>query len=140
MRTATEILTEAGIRPSLQRLAVVEWLAAHRTHPTADEIYSALADSIPTLSKTTVYNTLHLLADKGAILMLTIDSETARFDADTSLHAHFQCTCCGRVYDIPAQQFPGGMPERICGHRINECHQYYRGICSECEKKNRINN
>ena len=42
----------------MQRIAIMEYLMEHRTHPSADEIYTALSPSMPTLSKTTVYNTL----------------------------------------------------------------------------------
>ena len=60
---AKQILEGAGVRPSVQRLAVMDYLATHKTHPTVDEIYSSLAPSIPTLSKTTVYNTLKLFVE-----------------------------------------------------------------------------
>ena len=33
-------LMEYGIRPSLQRLAIMEYLVTHPTHPTADEIHT----------------------------------------------------------------------------------------------------
>ena len=46
-------------------------------HPTVDEIYQALVDHIPTLSKTTVYNTLRLLMEHGVVRMLTIDGKNA---------------------------------------------------------------
>ena len=47
-------LVKYGIKPSVQRIAIMDYLMTHRTHPTADEVYMALCDSIPTLSKTTV--------------------------------------------------------------------------------------
>ena len=90
--TTLNYLQAHGIKPSLQRMAVMTYLIEHRTHPTADEIYTALHPSIPTLSKTTVYNTLKLLTEKGAALQLTIDERNCCFDADTSPHAHFLCT------------------------------------------------
>lgn len=64
-----------GIKPSVQRLAVMEYLKTHCTHPTADEIFSALSPKMPTLSRTTVYNTLRLLASRGAVLSLDIDGK-----------------------------------------------------------------
>ena len=94
-------LMEYGIRPSLQRLAIMEYLVTHPTHPTADEIHTALSPSMPTLSKTTVYNTLKLLAAHRAILLLDIDERNSRFDGDVSPHAHFRCRSCGAVYDLP---------------------------------------
>lgn len=84
-----ELLRQYGIRPSVQRVAVMDYLLAHRTHPTAEEIYEALAPQIPTLSKTTVYNTLSLLVERGAAAYIAIDPRRARFDGDTSVHGHF---------------------------------------------------
>lgn len=133
---AFERLTTFGIKPSVQRLAIMEYLMTHRTHPTADEVYSALCDSIPTLSKTTVYNTLKLFVDQQAALMLTIDDKLVRFDGDNSLHSHFLCRRCGRVHDLP---YSGKKSEartlNIDGHSVEEIHHYYKGICRECSEK-----
>ena len=45
-------LQNHNIKPSVQRIAIMNYLIEHRTHPTVDEIYTALSPSIPTLSKT----------------------------------------------------------------------------------------
>ena len=45
----------------MQRIAIMEYLMEHPIHPSADDIYTALSPSMPTLSKTTVYNTLKLV-------------------------------------------------------------------------------
>ena len=86
-----EYLLSYNIKPSVQRLAIMDYLLNHKTHPSIDEIYMALVKDIPTLSKTTVYNTLKLFVEHGAALMLTIDEKNACFDCDTTKHAHFQC-------------------------------------------------
>lgn len=38
-----QYLSGFGVKPSLQRLAIMEYLMTHRTHPTADEIFNALS-------------------------------------------------------------------------------------------------
>ena len=48
-------LLEYNIKPSMQRIAIMEYLMDHPIHPSADDIYTALSPSMPTLSKTTVY-------------------------------------------------------------------------------------
>ena len=131
--TTLSYLQAHGIKPSLQRMAVMTYLIEHRTHPTADEIYTALHSSIPTLSKTTVYNTLKLLTEKGAALQLTIDERNCCFDADTSPLAHFLCTRCGRVYDMKLNQ----AELRKCACVPDEFHTedaqlYLRGCCPRC--------
>ena len=98
---AYEYLLSYHIKPSVQRIAIMDYLLKHHTHPRIDEIYMALCPDIPTLSKTTVYNTLKLFVEHGAARMLTIDERNACFDGDTSVHAHFQCKVCGKITDIP---------------------------------------
>ena len=131
-----ERLVKYGIKPSVQRIAIMDYLMTHRTHPTADEVYLALCDSIPTLSKTTVYNTLKLFVDQQAALMLTINDKNVHFDGDTSLHSHFFCRRCGRVYDLPYSGKKREAKElQIEGHAVEEIHHYYKGICKECSEK-----
>lgn len=55
------MLADAGIKPSHQRLAVVRFLADNLIHPTVDDIYTGLLPEYPTMSRTTVYNTVRLL-------------------------------------------------------------------------------
>ena len=51
MRTYDYLLS-FNVKPSVQRLAIMDYLLTHRTHPSIEEIYLALCDDIPTLSKT----------------------------------------------------------------------------------------
>ena len=77
---AYQRLVEKGIRPSLQRIAIMDWLIKHPTHPTIEDVYKGLAESIPTLSKTTVYNTLRMLSEHNAAQMITIDEHRVCYD------------------------------------------------------------
>lgn len=128
------------IKPSVQRIAIMEYLIEHRTHPTVEEIYTALSPSMPTLSKTTVYNTLKLLCEQGAAQTLTIDERNTCYDADTSPHAHFLCKHCGKIYDLESyanikQVEDVGMD----GHEVHEIHCYYKGICKNCKEMEQLN-
>lgn len=122
-----------NIKPSVQRIAIMEYILTHRTHPSADEVYSNLSSSMPTLSRTTVYNTLKLFAENGAALLLTIDEKNICFDGDTSPHSHFLCKKCGTIYDLPLIS-----PERkvmetdVDGYLITQLHYYYKGVCKKC--------
>lgn len=134
-----ERLQSRHIKPSVQRIAIMEYLMAHRTHPTVDEIYMALSPAMPTLSKTTVYNTLKLLSENGAVQTLTIDGRNTCYDAVTVPHAHFFCKCCGRIYDLTpteSDSHPGEMERE--GHQIQEIHHYYKGICKHCMEEKRL--
>lgn len=123
------MLISAGIRPSVQRIAVTGYLLTHRTHPTAEEIYQALLPDYPTLSRTTVYNTLKCLAKAGQILVLDIDPITQHFDGNTERHAHFMCNKCSMIYDIELITAPTA-PEEF---KVEETQVAFRGICSCCQ-------
>ena len=132
-----EYLLSYDIKPSVQRIAIMDYLLKHHTHPCIDEIYMTLHDDIPTLSKTTVYNTLKLFVEHGAAKMLTIDERNACFDGDTSAHAHFQCRCCGRIFDMPMHINESEMNEMAGkGFSVEEIHSYYKGVCPECKMNN----
>lgn len=128
---AVDILLDHQVKPSVQRVAILEYLLMHRTHPTVEEIYSALSPEIMTLSRTTVYNNLKLLTDQNVILTLNIDDKYTCYDAETSPHAHFLCKKCGKVYDLPIND-DVSLLKSNCQHKILEKHYYYKGICQSC--------
>ncbi len=97
---AKDFLKSHGISPSVQRLEILTFLLVTKTHPSVDEIYGALKDDIPTLSKTTVYNTLKLFQKSELIQSITIDSKEERFDIAVKKHAHFLCSKCGEIEDV----------------------------------------
>ena len=136
MNTKSEIrnrLLEFGIKPSLHRIAIMEYLMEHLTHPTVDVIFNALYPSIPTLSKTTVYNTLKLLEEQGAIQAITIDDKNLRYDSIISCHAHFKCKQCGNVYDISLNDRAALEMKDSTDFLPTECQVYYKGYCKQCK-------
>jgi len=137
---AYERLTEHGIKPSVQRIEIMKYLMTHRMHPTVEDVYLGLCKKIPTLSRTTVYNTLRMFAEHNAAQMLTIDERRVCYDDDTSPHVHFFCRHCGKVIDLMNIDAPDTNAVRmIDGNIIDEAHLYYKGICAECRKNNNIN-
>ena len=131
---AAEKLREFGIHPSQPRVAIYAFLESMKNHPTADTVYSALSPDYPSLSKTTVYNTLKLFRSSGVVQGVTIEDGEMRFDSDVSKHAHFKCTECDHVYDLffDPEQFLPNVPE---GFGIMEVHVNYRGCCPDCAGK-----
>lgn len=133
---AYNYLLQHEVKPSVQRLAIITYLHEHRTHPTVDDIYAGLIEQMPTLSKTTVYNTLNLFYQQGAVLALTIDDKNVRYDIDTSDHAHFKCLQCGQVFDVPAVVNSITTMASEHGFIITEKHLYLKGYCSTCSEQN----
>ena len=95
-----EHLKSHGIKPSLQRIKIYEFLLNNYEHPTVDTIYKELMSDIPTLSKTTVYNTLNLFVDNEVANVIIIEDHEARYDAIVEPHGHFKCKVRGKREDI----------------------------------------
>lgn len=124
------LLLRAGVRPSAQRIAVVGFLDENRNHPTVEEVYTALLPDYPTLSRTTVYNTVRLLADSGCISAISVDGEGMRLDFETSPHSHFLCGVCGKIYDLPLEE----IPEAPDGFDVTSINVLLTGVCPCCDK------
>jgi Fur family peroxide stress response transcriptional regulator len=132
---AYQKLIDSGLRPSTQRLAIMEYLLTHFTHPTVDDVYQGLCDKISTLSRTTVYNTLRLFSEHNAAQMITIDEHRVCYDGNTQPHVHFFCKKCGKVIDLFDENAPRLTEAKsIEGNVVDEIQLYYKGICSDCMK------
>lgn len=130
----SEFLKSNNIKPSYQRMRIFEYLLNTKEHPTVDIIYKALIGDIPTLSKTTVYNTLSLFVENGIVSRITIEENETRYDADIEDHGHFKCEKCEKVLDF-VTDFSKLEIHDLDAFQINQQHLYFRGICSDCLKK-----
>lgn len=128
-------LKSSGISPSLQRMEIYRYLVDMNNHPTVDMIYNALNKKIPTLSKTTVYNTLKLFVEKGLVSEVMIDKNELRYDADVMIHGHFMCEKSGEIHDVEVD-ISGLSPKIFNKAQVKEHHIYFKGICNE-EKFNK---
>lgn len=131
---AYDRLVSCGVRPSMQRLAIMDYLLKHRTHPTVEEVYQGISKEIRTLSRTTVYNTLRLFSEHNAAQMITIDEHRVCYDGDIHPHVHFYCRNCGHVYDLMDEEIPAmAQPKNVDGHSVDDIQLYYKGICRDCK-------
>ena len=128
-----KLLKENQIKITPQRLVILKYLDEHRTHPDVDKIYSELKEKNPALSKTTVYNSLEILRKHNLIQSLTISGSESRYDFKNTMHHHFLCKKCGGIIDIDIE-CPNIEKISRMGHRIDEVHGYFKGICKKCIK------
>ncbi len=129
-----EILKQNQLKITPQRLAVMKYLDENRTHPTADRIYTDLKEKNPSLSKTTVYNSLDTLQNHNIIQSITISPSELRYDFKKSMHHHFLCKRCGDIIDIELE-CPNIKKTIDQGHKVEEVHGYFKGICKKCMEK-----
>lgn len=127
----TDQLKRKGIRPSYQRLKVLEYMNRNGGHPTVEEIYSALSLEIPSLSKVTIYNTLHAFVEAGLVRVVEIDDAQMRYDVTLDDHGHFLCLACGTIYNFPVS-IDAGSIARLHQFKITQKNVYFKGICPNC--------
>ncbi len=130
----TALFEEKGIKPSLQRLLLYDYMQSCHDHPTVEKIFADLASQGHALSKATVYNTLTLFVQKGLLRMVQLDHSEARYDILTYDHGHFICERCGTIYDVPVQFEPLN-PQFPEAGTVTQRDIFYRGICKRCYAK-----
>ncbi len=135
-RSAEEIealLRERSFALTPQRRAIVRRLSDHGGHWTAAELLECVSGEFPMASRATVYSTLALLRDLGAIATVPAPSGELRFDADPEPHQHFVCLRCGHLEDVPDGCFPVAMPELTAPHfEVHRFRIVAEGLCSSC--------
>lgn len=111
-RQLRAVLEANGQRYTEQRAAVYRHLAGTDTHPTADDVFTAVRGEIPDISLATVYKALETLVGCGLAQKLTNGDGSARYDGRTDPHHHARCLRCGCVLDVM------GSPDAVSIHAI----------------------
>ncbi len=83
-----KLFAEKGLKMTIQRVAILKYLMNTKTHPSAEMIYDHIRQEYPTITLSTVYNTLETLVEKGIIKKIPTFSGVSRYDADNDPHVH----------------------------------------------------
>lgn len=125
-------LEENGIRPSSQRILMLQYLEESKSHPTADKIYVDLSKRLPSISKATVYNNLKLFLNNGIIKEVNIDNSEIHYEMMMDNHAHFVCRKCKKVEDLEISNINIDL-SYISDYEIESQDIFLRGLCNECK-------
>lgn len=126
-------LRERGLRVTLPRVAVLEYLASTPSHPTAEEVGLAVNRRVPTASRASIYNVLHSLTEAGLVEEFVFEDAIARYDANLDAHHHFLCTDCGKLEDVAWDAVPLA-PSRVLpgGQQVDSAELILKGRCRPC--------
>lgn len=130
---ASERLRRAGYRVTRQRLAVYAFLHGNESHPTVDDIHTGVTGEFPKMSVATVYKSVESLVDVGLVKPIYLGHAATRFDASTEEHAHFRCTACNQIVDVPMDQAPVARDHLDRCEIIGSSVEFY-GFCSSCRR------
>jgi Fur family peroxide stress response transcriptional regulator len=134
IESLTNQLKSKGIRPSYQRVKVLEYMYQKGGHPTVDEIFRPLSADIPSLSKVTIYNTLRIFVEAGLLRIVDIDDTEKRYDITLTNHGHFQCEACGTIYNFQVNIDQVAI-DGLNQFEITQKNVYFKGLCPNCLKQ-----
>jgi Fe2+ or Zn2+ uptake regulation protein len=129
----TQIFRSRGLKITPQRQSIFRVLHESTVHPTAEAVYDAVREEMPSISLRTVYQTLNDLAAMGEIQAIELGTGSARFDPHIGPHHHLVCEACGKVQDLEAE-FPGvTVPaDNDFGFTVTATEIVFRGRCRDC--------
>ena len=126
-RETLQALTEHGIQPSAQRVAVADYVLYTTAHPSADQVWAEVKRSFPMLSRATVYNTLNLFTEKGLLRELVLAEGKTVFDPKLDPHHHFLDEETGEIVDVPWSALDVRRVHSLSGFDVREYQVVMRG-------------
>ena len=134
-RDVIEVLKEHGIQPSVQRVAVADYVLSTEEHPSAEQVFSQVSATLPMLSRATVYNTLNLFVEKGLLRQLVLGGGNVVFDPKTTPHHHFVDDDTGAIHDVPWEALRVDGVEALRGFAVREHQVVLRGRRSPARRR-----
>ncbi len=97
-------LSQHGLKATIQRIQVYSAMLKTKSHPTAEDIYSMVKAEIPSISLSTIYNTLDSLIEKNLVSTVKTDSDVTRYDAFLDSHHHIYVGGGDEIIDYYSQE------------------------------------
>jgi len=130
----TGLFRRRGLRVTPQRQAIFRLLRGVDPHPTVESLYEAARVEMPTISRKTVYQTVHDLAALGEVDVLDLGTGSLRVDPNVEhVHHHLVCSACGRIRDLPVEFDGLRLPGRYRKvFTVDAVQVIFRGRCDDC--------
>ena len=115
-----EYLEKHNLKPTAQRIAIAEYVLNTCCHPTAEDIYNNVKDTLPMpISLATVYNTLQAFVSINLIQEVQIEPDKIRYDRNVQNHHHFVNSTNGEILDIEIYDL---LPDNLIEKYIEQSH------------------
>lgn len=127
-------LRAQGGRVTVSRRLIVEALLGSPHHVTADELIDAVRVDHPEIAPSTVYRTLHSLAELGVARHVHVGHGPAVYHLADDRHSHLVCHDCGVVIEVPPDLLAGPARRvlRDHGFTLDTGHLALSGRCASC--------
>ena len=131
-----DALDRAGYRMTEPRRSLAALIAEQDGHFTAAELVAAAKKSRPAVGRATVFRTLELLEEIGAVERLDLPTgEHAYVGCEPAHHHHVVCSRCGRATEIDDSGLRSVVQDvaRQTGFRVDDHRLELFGICPDCQ-------
>jgi Fur family transcriptional regulator, ferric uptake regulator len=132
-----ERLRGAGVRPTRQRLRVLETLAAEPHDATAQEIHARLRDQGERVGLATVYRALSVLREREVVDELSHRAGESCYRLCTpGHHHHLVCSRCHRVDELEGCEVEAWIAQaaKVHGFRAASHTLEVFGVCADCRR------
>lgn len=116
---AINIMEKSGIKPTIQRVIILEHLMNSKVHPTVEGIYSEIRTKFPTISLATVYNTLEILEKHKLIRSIKVESEHTRYDYAYDDHIHLFIKETNEIIDFYDEEVISLIKKKLSEHNYS---------------------
>jgi len=130
-----ETLAARGLRLTRQRRAVLDAVADASSSVSPVQVFDAARERCPELGLTTVYRTLELLSEIGALRRVHGPDHCEAFVPAGAAHGHtVVCSECGRVMEFTEcdMRAVAAAAARQTGYRITAHFLQLSGLCATC--------
>ena len=133
-------LSDRGLRLTRQRRAVLEAVLAAPSTMSPVQVFDAARAGCPELGLTTVYRTLDLLSEIGALRRVHGPDRCEGFVPAGAAHGHVVvCSSCGQTNEFTDCDVHGVLAaaSRQTGYVITEHFLQLSGLCAACQAAER---
>jgi len=128
-------------RETAPRRAIATLIADRHGHFTANDLLADAETHKVRVGRATVFRTLDLLADQGALERLDLPTGEHAYVAcaPDNHHHHVVCRSCGASVEVADSGLQAVVREigAQSGYRIDSHRLELYGLCPECQRKNR---
>ncbi len=114
-----------------QRRLIGELIRNAEDHLTAEQIYLAAKERMPSIAVGTVYRNLGLMERDGEIRRISVPNSPDYFDKSTKLHDHLLCRRCGRLLDVCFEELQS-LFANCTDMQVDSYELTLHGTCSLC--------
>ncbi|GGW12455.1 transcriptional repressor [Streptomyces capoamus] len=135
MALAAAHLRAAGLRVTVQRMAVLAAVSESAGHLDADALRERARRVTGALSLQATYNVLRALTEAGLVRCTQIPGHPARYEVEhRDNHHHFVCLRCAAIRDVECTvgAAPCMEPRLPAEYEVREAAVTFWGVCPDC--------